>query len=84
LDVQETFTEAKNDRQARASARRPVPGAWREGGKREVTVEGILHSDTYVTASALKKGGDGVYVNEVYQGRLVSEEADDKKLGIKR
>ena len=35
----------------------------------EMTVEAILNSDTYVTASALKKGFNGVYVDEVYKGR---------------
>ena len=42
-----------------------------------MTVEGILHSDTYVTASALKKGETGVYVDEVYRGRLVLIEKTD-------
>ena len=42
-----------------------------------MTVEGILCSDTYVTASALKKGPNGVYVNEVYKGRLVRLEKTD-------
>jgi hypothetical protein len=35
----------------------------------EMTVEDILNKDTYVTASALKKGFNGVYVDEVYKGR---------------
>jgi hypothetical protein len=35
----------------------------------EMTVEDILNSDTYVTASALKKRFNGVYVDEVYKGR---------------
>jgi hypothetical protein len=36
-----------------------------------MSVEDILRSGTYVTASALKKGGNGVYVDEVYKGRAV-------------
>jgi len=35
----------------------------------EMTVEDILNSDTYVIASALKKGFNRVYVDEVYKGR---------------
>jgi len=43
----------------------------------EMTVEDILDSDTYVTASALKKGVKGVYVDEVYKGRAVRLEKTD-------
>jgi hypothetical protein len=50
---------------------------------REMTVEGILCSDTYVTASTLKKGPNGVYVNEVYHGRLVKVEKTDAVYVIK-
>jgi len=35
----------------------------------EMTAEDILNSDTYATASALKKEFNGVYVDEVYKGR---------------
>src|SRR5262245_48952671 len=43
----------------------------------EMTVEDILNSDTYVTASALKKGFNGVYVVEVYKGRAAPLEKTD-------
>jgi hypothetical protein len=45
--------------------------------KSEMGVEDILNRSTYVTASVLKKGPKGVYVNEVYKGRLVRLEKTD-------
>jgi hypothetical protein len=44
---------------------------------REMTVENILNRDTYVTASALKKGPYGVFVDEVYKSRAVWLEKTD-------
>jgi len=44
---------------------------------REMTVEDILYLDTYVRASALKKGFNGVYVDEVYKGRAARLEKTD-------
>ena len=43
----------------------------------EMTVEDILNSDTYVTASALKKGFNGVYLDEVCKGRAARLEKTD-------
>ncbi len=43
----------------------------------EMTVEDILNRDNYVTASALKKGVNGVYFDEVYKGRAVRLEKTD-------
>jgi hypothetical protein len=43
----------------------------------EMSVEDILNRDTYVSASALKKGSNGVYVDEVYTGRAVRLEKTD-------
>jgi hypothetical protein len=43
----------------------------------EISVEDILNRDTYVSASALKKGSNGVYVDEVYKGRAVRLEKTD-------
>jgi hypothetical protein len=44
---------------------------------REMTVEDILNRDTYISASAPKKGFNGVYVDEVYKGRAVRLEKTD-------
>jgi hypothetical protein len=44
---------------------------------RELTVEDILNRNTYVSASKLKKGVNGVYVDEVYKGRAVRLEKTD-------
>jgi hypothetical protein len=43
--------------------------ATQKKNARELTVEDILNRNTYGSASKLKKGVNGVYVDEIYKGR---------------